>query len=270
MQNNDKNFGEKQSKNNFYGNIESNENNRGEARVKDAESPALTGSGTAAHASARGNLILNIIRVLIVVLIVGAAVWYFASGREFSIDAILSYTPSNHFLAAGFLIALYAVKSIAFFLPLMAIQVAVGLYFPTLAALLVNFIGISVEIMIPYLLGRKLGFGSADKLFAKFPKMRDLLSGKSGRWYVAYILRAVNMLPFDLVSMYLGSVKYPVGVYFTGSLVGATFGVLAATFIGRTLTDPTSPAFIISCVASCLIAAGSFILFKYVSKKKIS
>ncbi len=211
---------------------------------------------------------LNLARVLIVLAIVGAGIYYFASGHEFSVEAVLNWTPENYLLATLFMLALYVMKSIAVFLPLMVLQIAVGLFFPTWAAILVNILGMMIELTIPYFLGRFLGLGAADKLFKKFPKVRGIVEGSRSRFFTSYILRAVNMLPMDLVSMYLGSIAIPYPVYFAGSLLGALFGILAATFIGMSLTDPTSPMFILACVASCAVAGSSCLIYHFITKKK--
>ena len=218
--------------------------------------------------SKRATLLLNLTRAALVVFLIAAAIYYFASGNKFSVEAVLSYTPSNIPAAIAFILALYAIKSIVFFLPLMVIQIAVGLYFPTWLAIIINIVGMAVELNIPYFIGRKLGFGSADKLFAKVPKIRGFVDGDASKWFISYILRAVNMLPMDLVSMYLGSANFPYFTYFTGSLVGALFGILAATFIGMSLTDPFSPLFIGSCVASCLIAISATVVYRIIVKKQ--
>lgn len=219
------------------------------------------------HKTDQTGSLLNLSRVLFLLFIAGFAVWYFATGHEFSVEAILNYTPDNYFFATLFMLLLYAVKSFVCFLPLMALQIAAGLYFPTWAAILVNIAGMVIELNIPYFIGKKLGFNSADKLFKKFPKLRGVVDGDQNKWYISYILRAVNLLPMDFVSMYLGSVRFPYFVYLSGSLVGALFGILAATFIGMSLTDPTSPMFIISCAASCLIAAASFVIYRVIIKR---
>ena len=55
---------------------------------------------------------------------------------------------------------------------------------------------------------------------------------------------------------------------FEGPMVGAAFGVLSATLIGRSLTDPTSPMFIFSCVLSCTIAGASFVMYRRINGRK--
>ena len=136
------------------------------------------------------------------------------------------------------------------------------------------------------------GFASGGSDFnGKNPANKDLFGGGSGAGVsvtpVAFLIiqngnvrtvqlanpnntveRALNMLPFDLVSMYLGSLKYPYLTYFSGSIVGAAFGVLSATLIGRSLTDPTSPMFIFSCVLSCTIAGASFVMYRRINGRK--
>ncbi|MBQ8508321.1 MAG: TVP38/TMEM64 family protein [Clostridia bacterium] len=216
----------------------------------------------------KGSRVLFAARAAVMLFIAIAAVWYFGSGQKFSVEAILSYTPESYLAATLFMIALYAMKSIVFFLPLAALQIAVGLFFPTWAAILVNILCMMVEIAIPYWLGRKLGFNSADKLFRKFPKVRSIVDGDGSKWFVSYILRAVNFLPFDLVSMYLGSAHFPFATYFTGSLTGALFGILAATLIGTSLTDPTSPLFILSILLSCTLAGLSCLIYWRITRKK--
>lgn len=218
----------------------------------------------------RASLAVNILRVLIALALLCGIVWYLASGKEFSVEAILGYTPESYLLAALFMLGLYIVKTLLVFPPLMVLQIAVGLYFPTLAAILINILGMAIEQSLGYMLGRFIGFGAVDKLLKKYPKVREIAeSGKNSR-FVAYILRALNMLPMDVVSMYLGSSKMSFPTYLSGSLAGALFGILAATFIGMSLTDPTSPTFILACALSLTISAVSCIIYRRMNRSKAS
>lgn len=218
----------------------------------------------------RAAFFMNIMRALLTLLLAGGIIWYFASGHEFSVESILSYTPENYFAAALFMVTLYIVKTLLVFPPIMALQIAVGLYFPTPIAIFVNILGIAVEFTVGYAVGRFIGLNTADKLFKKHPKVREIVESDKNRMFISYILRALNMLPMDVVSMYLGTARFPFPVYLTGSLTGALFGILAATFIGMSLTDPTSPAFIIACAASITISALSCLIYYAITHKKKS
>ncbi len=213
-------------------------------------------------------LIFNIFRAVFLVSIAGGVIWYFASGHEFSVDYILHYTPENYFLAALFMVLLYIIKTLLIFPPIMALQVAVGLYFPTPAAVLVNILGILAEFCVGYFMGRVIGLNFTEKLLQKKPKVREIVESDKNRWFISYILRALNMLPMDVVSMYLGTSRFPFLIYLSGSLVGALFGILAATFIGMSLTDPTSPTFIIACAVSLTLSGLSCLIYYKITHKK--
>ena len=216
----------------------------------------------------RAALLISVIRIAVVVILAGGIIWYFASGKEFSIDAILHYTPDDYFLAALFMMLLYAVKTLLVFPPIIALQIAVGLYFPTWAAIIVNIVCMVLEHSLGYAIGRFIGLDVTDKLLKKHPKVREIVSSTRNRWFISYILRALNMLPMDVVSMYLGTQKFPFLVYLSGSLAGALFGILAATVIGRSLTDPTSPTFIIACAISITLSALSCLIYYLLTKSK--
>ena len=98
--------------------------------------------------------------------------------------------------------------------------------------------------------------------------MREIVESDKNRWFISYILRALNMLPMDVVSMYLGTSRFPFLIYLSGSLVGALFGILAATFIGMSLTDPTSPTFIIACAVSLTLSGLSCLIYYKITHKK--
>ena len=216
----------------------------------------------------KAKIVLNIVRAALLILIAAGAVWYFVRGNSFSVEAVLSFTPENYPLAVGFMLLLYVVKTLLVFPPIMVLQIAVGLYVPTPAAILVNIAGVALELSLGYAMGRIIGFDANEKLFRKHPKLLGIISGTKNRWFISYILRALNMLPIDLVSMYLGTSDYPFGVYISGSLTGMLFGVLAATFIGMSLTDPTSPTFILACVLSLTLSGLSCLVYYILSKKR--
>lgn len=221
-------------------------------------------------ASRRVSLLMNILRGVVIVVLVCGMLWYLASGKEFSVEAILGYTPESYILAAIFMLTLYVVKTLLVFPPLMVLQIAVGLYFPTLPAIFINLLGMTVELSVGYLVGRFIGLQAVERLLKKNPKISEIAESGKNRWFIAYILRALNMLPMDVVSMYLGSSRMSFPTYISGSLVGTLFGILSATLIGMSLTDPTSPTFLIACALSLTISAVSCIIYYRMNRRKSS
>jgi uncharacterized membrane protein YdjX (TVP38/TMEM64 family) len=81
-------------------------------------------------------------------------------------------------------------------------------------------------------------------------------------WFYSYFLRVVSVLPGDLVSMLLGSFKLKFTPYILGSLLGIFPGMLAATFMGTAISNPSSPEFIIALVGTVLLSVVSYFVYR--------
>ncbi|MCD7727528.1 MAG: VTT domain-containing protein [Ruminococcus sp.] len=215
------------------------------------------------------NILLKILRYvpLLVCLILMLA--YFFSGRDFSAESLQNYAPDNLFIAALFLIFLYVVKSLTIFFPIIVLNVLGGYLFNPVLALVVNFIGVLVELALPYWIGRASGAKFADKLCEKYPKIGEMLGGENGsNFFISYFLRAISCLPNDAVSMIFGARKIPFFTCLIASFLGTLPGVVAATLLGSTISDPSSPLFWIALVCTIAIALSSLLIYRIWKKKK--
>lgn len=175
----------------------------------------------------------------------GAA--YLLSGREMSIDAIVSAAPENPWLAALFLVLLFGAKSMSVLLPLIVLYLAGGCLFPPGMAVAVNTAGLALCLTLPYWVGRISGEETVDRLGCKYPRLRQLAEKqRDNDWFISFFLRIISCLPGDVVSMYLGALKIPFWPYLTGSLAGSFPGVLVWTLLGQGAADPSSPKFFLS------------------------
>lgn len=195
----------------------------------------------------------------------------FASGKEITVQTVLDYTPESPLAAAVVILLLYALKSASFVFPIAVLQIATGHLFRTPLALLVNFMGRAVTLMIPYWIGRFSGSGLIDSLSEKYPKLKDICSGqRENPVFLSFLLRTFCFLPGDVVSLYLGAVKIPFACYLAGGILGTTPGVVLSTIFGASIKDPGSPAFWISGMLMALMAVVSFGMYVYNRKRKIS
>lgn len=202
--------------------------------------------------------------IVCILLIIG----YLASGRDISVQMILDYTPANPFLAACMILILYAVKSISVVFPLMILRLVTGHLFPTATALFINIMGMIVCLSVPYGIGRFSGTDTINQLKKKHPKIESLLSlQQSNNIFLCFFLRIISCLPGDVVSMYFGATQVPFLQYLPGSLLGTLPNIITATFMGSSITDPSSPMFIISAGLTILLA-GSSLLVHYIYKRK--
>lgn len=192
------------------------------------------------------------------------AIVFLIAGKDISSETIVSYTPNNLYLAALFLLILFAAKSMTIFFPLVVLELASGILFPTSIAILVNILGNAITFTLPYLIGRHNGSDITTYLIKKQPKMQVIYEKqKEHEWFLSFFLRAISCLPGDLVSMYLGANKISYLVFLSGSIAGCLFDIIATTIIGNNIFNPSSPAFLISLALKVIIAGGSLAFHRF-------
>lgn len=209
-----------------------------------------------------------ILKILPFVIIGALIVVIVASGKEMSVETVLSFMPDNLFLAAVVLMIMYALKSLSLIFPILVLHVAAGMIFPVWTAMLLNIIGTGIAYTVPYIIGRASGASAADKLMEKYPKAREFIGvQKNSGWFLSFILRAVSCLPADIVSMYLGSIKTPYLTYITAGVAGTLPGLIPATVAGMSLMNPKSAAFIISVAATVIASLGSVLIYWSIKRR---
>ena len=196
-------------------------------------------------------------------------VLFLASGNDITVQTVLNYTPESPFAAAIVILLLYALKSVSFVFPIAVLQIATGHLFQTPVALLINFLGRAVTLSIPYWVGRFSGSDLINSLQGKYPKLKEICN-KQGQnpVFISFLLRTFCFLPGDAVSLYLGATRIPYPYYITGGVLGTTLGVVLATILGTSITEPSSPAFWLSASMMALMAIISVIFYLRNSKKK--
>ncbi len=195
-------------------------------------------------------------------------VLYMTFGKNITFDQLVNYTPENKLLATIVIIIMFGLKSLTVFFPIMVLMLVSGAIFNTFTAIIVNTIGVIVCISIPYFIGRFSGGEMAEKLINRNKKLR-LISDyqQKNRFFFSYFVRVLGFLPCDIVSLYIGSVKIPYLIYISGSILGFMPGLISATIIGDSITNPKSPAFIISCTFAVILSVLSFIVYTYIIKR---
>jgi uncharacterized membrane protein YdjX (TVP38/TMEM64 family) len=216
-----------------------------------------------------GSLPIRLIKFLPVVGVAVFVTAYFVAGRSISVNTLLNYTPKNLYFAALFMMALFAAKSMTIFFPIIILEVLGGIIFPTGIAIIINIVGNMITYSLPYLFGLLTGSDIKTFLIKKQPKLQVIYDLKiRSKWFLSFFLRAISCLPGDLVSIYLGANEIPYFIFITGSILGSLVAILAATIIGATILNPTSPAFIISVIIRISIALSSLVFYRLYNKKR--
>lgn len=182
---------------------------------------------------------------LLPLLCMGAAILLFLTRwKNLTVDDFLSYTPSEPLLAMLFLWLAFAVKSLSIMFPVMLLFAVSGRLFPLPVALLVNTVGIAITLTLPYLIGRFSGKDLTEKLMVKYPKLKQFraMRSKSGLFF-AFIIRAIGVLPCDVVSLYLGNTRLNYYEYIIGGVLGFMPDLICASIVGMKISDVSSPWF---------------------------
>ena len=207
-------------------------------------------------------LLLKALRALPLVVCITFMAIYLFSDRNISLNTLLNLAPEDSLFAAIFLITMYAVKSVTIFFPIIVLNFVGGFLFPTPVALLVNVIGLLVDLTIPYWVGRLSGSGFTDKLCEKYPKLGEIIRHQqNNEFFMTFFLRVISCLPGDAVSMYFGASKTPFWLYLFGSFMGAVPGIISATLLGTSITEPDSPMFWISLGLTVGLSVVSFLTY---------
>lgn len=210
--------------------------------------------------------LLRLIPPIICLTLIGI---YFFFGKNISVEEILHYTPQNPWIAAVFFVLLYGIKSLSVFFPLMILHIAAGFFFPSGIALIINLLGTMAALSLPYWIGNFTGAEFIDQLTKKFPKLAEIINYQQGNtFFLAFFLRAISCLPGDIVSIYLGMSKMPFPKYLLGSILGTLPGIITATLVGTSITNPSSPVFIISVFLTIAMSVGSLVLYTLWKKRK--
>lgn len=195
-------------------------------------------------------------------------IWFFLTGNQIEPEDIVQYAPRQPLLAALAMLGLYGVKSISVFLPMLPLQLAVGFLFSRPAAVLINALGYALGAVISYFRGRSAGDEAIEQLMGRYPRLCNFVRGnESGNLFLSFILRVIGMVPMDVSSMYLGSTRVPFLPYLLATMAGALPKIVAITLVGDSITEPGSPAFLLSAAFTAGLTVLSSLFYLWYRKK---
>ena len=214
---------------------------------------------------------LSMKKYQIILILVWAALLLFCllNKDRFTVDGVLSYTPENAVLSAAFMMFLFALKSISVFIFSGILFAANGILFPLPAAILLNVLGAAVMVSLPYWLGRRLGGDVVGRIVEKYPKAAAFRQLQTGHELLfSFIARAVNILPNDIVSLYMGAMGISYRKYLPGSILGMLLSLITFPIMGMNIANPGSPTFLWSIGIQAAVSAVSIGGFWLVRRKK--
>lgn len=208
----------------------------------------------------------KIIILCVWLIILGTCLLY---RDRFSVESVLQASPQNMLLATLFMLLLFALKSLSVFIYCGILFIASGIIFPLPAAILVNFLGAAVMVSLPYWLGRQMGGELIDSIICKYPKTAFLRQLQmENELFLSFITRIINILPSDVLSLYMGASGISYGKYLPGSIAGMLLTIITFPIVGSSITDPTSPLFIASVAIQVVVTVASITGYALYLRKK--
>ncbi len=212
--------------------------------------------------------ILNILKIAVAATIFIVAALNYKTLSELDIRLLVA-SASSFAVAVMLIFGVYIVKAILLVLPASVIYISVGVALDTKTAVLVNVIGIAIEVVITYFLGKFLGKDTVEKKLKGTKGGDKLLSMKDKNKNLAtFIIRFVPAFPIDFSSLFMGAFDFKFLPYFLCSVAGLAPRVIAFTILGDKIYDLIPMKYIILIAICAIPVAGIAVAVKKVAGKK--
>jgi len=142
------------------------------------------------------------------------------------------------------------------------LYIAAGMIFPTWAAILVTYAGLTISLSIGYYIGCKLGNDKVNKIVAKHKRVANFLHGDKENLVSFCFVARLFPMSYGLVSMFFGALKVPYFKYLFLSLLGLSPRVIPIVLAGGAITNPLSVEFLVPFVISLCITVIIFVVYK--------
>ncbi|MEE1246926.1 MAG: VTT domain-containing protein [Acutalibacteraceae bacterium] len=179
---------------------------------------------------------------------------------------------SSIFIAELIILGVYAVKAVMMVVPASLIYISVGMAFDPKRAVIVNLLGIALEVTVTYFLGKFLGKDAVEK------KIRNTKAGDKfftmldkNRSAAIFLMRFIPAFPIDFSSLFMGAFDFKFFPYLIFSVLGIAPRVIAFTVLGEGIYELIPMKYIVL-AAICAIPVVTAVLLvkKFVVKKKKS
>lgn len=216
--------------------------------------------------------VLNIIKIVLAAAIFVTAVLNY--NRLSNIDVRLLIAGASSLLVAELLIlGVYVVKAILLVLPASVIYISVGVAMDWKRAVVINMLGICIEVTVTYFLGKFLGKSTVEKKLKGTKTGDKMLNMQDKNKNLAILgIRFVPAFPIDFSSLFMGAFDFNFIPYFVFSVLGLAPRVIAFTILGDKIYDliPMKYIVLVAIIAIPIVVVVTIINKKTSKKEKIN
>ena len=213
----------------------------------------------------------NIIKIAVAAAIFVTAIVNYDFLSNLDIRTLIAGA-SSIFIAELIILGVYAVKAVMMVVPASLIYISVGMAFDPKRAVIVNLLGIALEVTVTYFLGKFLGKDAVEK------KIRNTKAGEKfftmldkNRHAAIFLMRFIPAFPIDFSSLFMGAFDFKFFPYLIFSVLGIAPRVIAFTVIGEGIYELIPMKYIVLAVICAIpVVTAVLLIKKFVVKKKKS
>ncbi|MGN0495104.1 MAG: TVP38/TMEM64 family protein [Lachnospiraceae bacterium] len=183
-------------------------------------------------------------------------------------ENIVKLVSSNPIIAVFEFVVLYLLKGISMVFPSAILNIAAGMVFEFPFSALVSGLGIFVEYIALYVVGRFLGKDIVEEFKQKYLIVNKIDSIQNhNSFFTSFIIRIMGVVSYDMASIYLGASGVEFGGFIMGSMCGAALNIIIDGLVGKYIFNPLSWQLWVVVIIRGAVIAMAILVKIYVSKK---
>ena len=185
-----------------------------------------------------------------------------------SSENIVRIVSSNPIIAVLEFVLLYVLKGISMVFPSAVLNIAAGMIFDFPFSSVVSGLGIFVEFILMYAVGKFLGKDIVEGIKQKYPIVNKLDSFQThNSFFISFIIRITGVVSYDVASIYLGASGVKFLGFILGSMCGATLNIIIDGLFGKYIFNPFSWQIWVVVIIRGIVIAMAILVKKYISSK---
>ena len=216
--------------------------------------------------------IMSFIRIASLTALVGVIIYVAVSLKTnpelASSENIVKLVSPNPIIATLEFVMLYVLKGISMVFPSAVLNIAAGMIFDFPFSSVVSGLGIFVEFILMYAVGKFLGKDIVEGIKQKYPIVNKLDSFQThNSFFISFIIRIMGVVSYDMASIYLGASGVKFLGFILGSMCGATLNIIIDGLFGKYIFNPFSWQIWVVVIIRGIVIAMAILVKKYISSK---
>lgn len=207
------------------------------------------------------------IRVAFVAAVVITVILKYRDLVELDVRELIAHT-DNMYAAAGVVLGVYALKSVLFVIPASMLYMSAGLAFDFLPGLLINALGIFIELNLTFFVGRFLGGEAVEKKLKATKYGEKIIKLRDEKAAQIFLVRLLPVFPIDFVSLFFGASGMKYRHYITVSFFGIMPRVIIITLLGDKIYEYLPRELMMILIIAVIVASLIAATVKYIKKTR--